>query len=94
MTTRPQGITNPDFPDQVLAGTFTFPAAISTVITDSRVAAESVITLIPTNAAAATLVGSSKSPYVSAKVAGVSFTVATASGVAASGTETFSYTIV
>lgn len=74
-------------------GTFTFPAAVTATITQPAVAANSLIVLVPTNAAAATLVGSAKSPYVSAKTAGASFVVSTADGIAAAGTETFSYSI-
>jgi hypothetical protein len=68
--------------------------AAATVVNDPVVMATSVITLTPTNAAAATLMGSAKCLYVSAKTADTSFTVTTASGVAATGAETFDYTIV
>jgi hypothetical protein len=49
--------------------------------------------LFPTNSAAATLQGSAKSLYVSAKNAGASFVVTTASGASAAGGETLDYII-
>jgi hypothetical protein len=76
------------------AGSFTMPAAASTVVADARVTASSLIFLQPTNAAAGTLQGSNESLYISARSAGVSFTVETAAGTAAAGTETFNYLIV
>ncbi len=81
------------FPFSSVVGTFTMSAAATTVVANANVTTGSKITLTATNAAAGTLVGSTKSPYISAQSAGVSFTVATASGVAAAGTETFSYLI-
>lgn len=78
---------------RVISGTFTLTATASTTITQPGVQSLSTIQLIPTNAAAGTLQGSAKALYVSAKVAGTSFTVSTASGGNAAGTETFSYTI-
>lgn len=78
---------------RVVSGTFTMTATSSLTITQPAVQSLSNIQLTATNAAAGTLQGSNKSLYVSAKVAGTSFTVTTASGVAAAGTETFSYTI-
>lgn len=75
-------------------GTFTFAAAATTTVTQTAIASNSYVVLIPTNAAAATLIGSTKSPYVSTKTAGTSFVVSTASGVAAAGTETFQYVII
>lgn len=71
-------------------GTFTLSAAASTTVSDTRVQATTVISITPKNAAAATLVGSSKSPYIAAVSAGTGFTVTCASGTAA-GTEQFSY---
>jgi hypothetical protein len=55
--------------------------------------ATSVITLMPTNAAAATLMSGAKSLYVSTRTAATSFVVSTADGNAAAGTETFEYII-
>jgi hypothetical protein len=72
-------------------GTFTLGAAVTTTVTQTATAANSIILLMPTNAAAGTLMGSAKALYVSARTAGASFAVSTASGVAAAGTETFSY---
>jgi hypothetical protein len=77
---------------RVTYGTVTLAAAASTTVTQPAVKSNSVIQLTPTNAAAATLMGSNKSVYVSAIVAGASFTLTTASSTAA-GTETFNYTI-
>ena len=73
-------------------GTFTLAAAASTTITQPAVQSNSEISLSPTNAAAATLQGSAKALYYTI-TAGTSFTVLTASGGNAAGTETFSYII-
>lgn len=76
-------------------GTFTWNgAAATTVVTNAGVQATTQVLLIPTNAAAATLVGSNESPYVSARSVGVSFTLSTAAGTAAAGTETFFYILI
>lgn len=72
-------------------GTFTMSAASSKVVTDANVSTTSFIVLMPTNAAAGTLQGSNKSLYITP--AAGSFTVATAAGTAAAGTETFSYAV-
>lgn len=72
---------------------FTLDAAAITVVPNSSVSSSSVVVFAPTNAAAATLVGSGASLYVSSLAPGSSFTVATANGTAAHGTETFSYSI-
>lgn len=77
------------FPRSV--GTFTMAAAASKVVTDANVTTSSVITLTPTNAAAGTLQGSNECLYVTP--AAGSFTVATAAGTNAAGTETFSYLV-
>lgn len=82
------------FNGRVAFGTFTLAAAATTVIPTTAVKGDSNISWTPTNAAAGTLMGGTKSLYVSAISAGVSFTVATASGVVAAGTETFAYIIV
>lgn len=74
-------------------GTFTCSAAATTTVANTAIASTSRVLLIPTNAAAATLVGSTKSPYVSTVTAGTSFVVSTASG-AAAGTETFFYVVI
>ena len=75
------------------AGTFTMAAAASKVVSDTNVASNSIITLTPTNAAAGTLQQSTETLYISSISPGVSFTVATADGGSAAGTETFSYLI-
>jgi hypothetical protein len=73
-------------------GTFTMPAAATFTINQTSIKSNSVIQLNPTNASAATLQGSAKSLYTTIS-AGTSFTVNTADGAAAVGTETFSYSI-
>lgn len=72
-------------------GSFTLAAAATTVVNNANVTALCKIILVPTNAAAATLMGSNKALYISTRTAGTSFTVATASAAAAAGTETFDY---
>jgi hypothetical protein len=77
-------------------GTFTMDAAATKVITNDNIRTGNVITqilLVPTNAAAATLMGGVKSLYVSARTAATNFTVATADANNAAGTETFYYEI-
>lgn len=77
-------------------GQVTLAAAASTVVPNVTVQAGSLVILTAANAAAGTLVGSAKSPYVAPAdhVAGVSFTIRTASAAAAAGTEIFTYQIV
>lgn len=71
-------------------GTFTMPAASSYVVTDSTVGTGTyILPPIPVNASAATLMSSAQSLYV--VPANGQFTVFTASGVAAAGTEQFKY---
>ena len=77
-----------------VTGTFTLGAAATTVVTQTNTKTNSIVLLMPSNAAAATLMGSAKALYVSARSAGASFTVATANAAAAAGTETFSYTLI
>ena len=74
-------------------GTFTAGAAATTAVTNTSVTAASLIFLQPTNAAAATLMAGASSLYISARAAGVSFTVATADAGNAGGTETFNYLV-
>jgi len=74
-------------------GSFTMAAAATKVVTDTNVTATSIIILMPTNAAAGTLQQSTETLYISSISAGVSFTVATADGGSAAGTETFQYLI-
>ncbi len=77
------------FVGNVATITFTMAAAASKTVSSATVQAGSAILLIDTNAAAGTLQGSAKRLYPSAIVPGVSFTVSTASGGNAAGTETF-----
>lgn len=77
-----------------VTGTFTFGAAATAVVPEPSVRSNSIITLIPTNASAATLFGSAKAPYVSARTVGVSFTVSTANAAAAAGGEVINYQLV
>lgn len=72
-------------------GSFTMAAAATKTVTDTSCSSSSRVVLTPSNAAAGTLQGSTKCLYVTA--ANGSFTVTTASGVAAAGTETFNYLI-
>lgn len=76
-----------------IVGTFTLGASVTTVVPQTNTESQSQITLTALNAAAATLMGSNKALYISARTQGASFTVATASGVAAAGTEQFQYTM-
>lgn len=76
-----------------VTGTFTLAAAASTTVAQPAVKATSVVVFTPTNASAATLMGSAKALYVSAIVPGASFTVSTASGGNAAGTEVVQYAI-
>ena len=81
------------FKGRTTFGSFTMGAAATTSIAQPVVASNSVIALTPTNAAAGTLMGSAESLYISAKTVGTGFTVATANGIAATGAETFDYSI-
>lgn len=73
-------------------GTFTMAAASSKVVTDANVTTSSYVpTPTPTNAAAATLMAGTNSLYVTLGTG--SFTVTTAAGGSAGGTETFSYAV-
>lgn len=75
-------------------GSFTCSAASATTVANTATAANSAIIPIATNAAAGTLMGSSRSLYLSARTVGTSFQFTTASGVAAGGTETFIYVMI
>lgn len=83
------GIMSAVFPRSV--GTFTMDATSSKVITDAQATTSSIITLMPLNDYAGTLMGSAKSFYYTR--ASGSFTVTTANGVAATGLEEFAYAI-
>lgn len=76
-----------------LTGSFTLSAAATTTVLNDNVYSDCRITLTPTNAAAAALMGSAKCLYISAKTSKTSFAVTTGDGVAAAGTETFDYQI-
>lgn len=80
------------FTGRMVSGSFTLSSAPTTTIANSSIQAGSILSgLLPLNAAAATLTGSSKSLYLSSISPGVSFTVATADGTNAAGTEKFQY---
>lgn len=74
-------------------GTFTLTAIVSTQVLQPSVQANSIISLMATNAAAGTLMGSAKFLYVSAIAPGASFTLTTSSGVPPAGGEQFSYLV-
>ena len=74
---------------RVVEGTFTATSGTTSVVTQPAVKSNSVVTLTPTNSAAATFLAG-KSYFITI-VAGTSFTVTFTSG--AGGTETFAYTI-
>lgn len=74
-------------------GTFTFPAAATVTVTEPAVTSTSSIKLIPLNASAAILAGSSKNPFVSTKTPGASFVVSTGDATNAAGTEIFQYVV-
>ncbi len=76
-----------------VTGTFTLAAAATTTVPQTATQSTSLITLTPLNASAATLMGSNKALYISARTQGASFTVATASGAAAAGSEQFAYAL-
>ena len=75
-------------------GTFTCAASATTTVTNTSVAANSIILLTPTNAAAATLMSGATALYLSARTAGTSFAFSTANAAAAAGTEAFQFLIV
>ena len=78
---------------RITQGTFTMAAAATTVVPQPAVKAISNIEIWPRNAAAAALMGSAKSAYVSAISPATSFTIATANGAAAVGSELFFYQV-
>lgn len=88
------GTLSTQFPLRARAGVFTLGAAASTVVPDTNTTAGCTVVLTPLNAAAGTLQGSAKALYLSVRTAGASFTVATASGGSAAGTEQFQYVMV
>jgi hypothetical protein len=78
----------------ITGGTFTCANAATTTVLQPLVAANSFILLMPTNAAAGTLMAGATSLYLSARTANTSFAVSTANAGAAAGTETFLYVLV
>jgi len=79
------------FAGQANAGTLTMTATTSKIVTDSAASSSSLVMLFAQNAAAAALMGSAKSLYATSGSG--SFTVATADGTSAAGTEIFTYLI-
>ena len=76
-------------------GSFTWAGATPSVsVANPAVLASSIVIFVPTNASAGSLTGSNKAPYVSAKSVGTGFTLTTANGTNAAGTETFDYIVV
>lgn len=75
-----------------LTGSFTCAAAATTVVSNANSNVNMKVTLVPTNAAAATLMAT-KGLYWSAYSQGSSFTLATGDAASAAGTETFNYYI-
>ena|ERR1700677_4469181 len=76
-----------------ITGSFTLAAAATTTVTQPEITATSVVLPFPTNAAAATLMGSAKALYIKTLTPGASFTVETANAANAVGSETFSYIV-
>jgi hypothetical protein len=78
-----------------ITGTFTMAAAATKVVTEPNIISGSIVQLIAANSAAGVLQGSNEYLYwnASANVPGASFTVATAAGTAAAGTELFYYIV-
>lgn len=81
-------------PMNVHQGQFTCAAAATTTVSDANVKAGSFIALMPTNAAAATLMAGSHSLYISVRNEGASFVVSTADAGSAAGSEIISYIVV
>lgn len=78
----------------VATGTFTCAASATTTVTNTSVAANSMIFITPTNAAAGTLMAGATSLYLSARTVGTSFAFTTANAGAAAGTEQFLYVVI
>jgi hypothetical protein len=79
------------FPLHSNTGSFTLAVAASKTVTDTTIKTGSIVLLMPVNAAAATLMSGANALYTSARTAGSSFTVSTAGGGNAAGTEQFEY---
>ena len=84
------GILASAFPLHSNRGSFTMAAAASKAVADTSIKTGSVILAMPTNASAATLLAGSHNLYFTTSP-GVGFTVHTADGGNAAGTETFDY---
>jgi hypothetical protein len=76
-----------------VTGSFTLSGSANTTVSQVAVAANSVISWIPTNSAAGTVVGSAASIFQSALNAGSGFVVTTANGAATGAGATFTYWI-
>ena len=74
-----------------VTGSFTLSGSANTTISEPSVTPDSIISWVPTNAAAATVIGSAASLYLSARNAGSNFVVSTANGGATAGTAIFTY---
>lgn len=74
-------------------GSFTMDTGTTKIISCTYVATTSQVLLFPTNAAAASLQSATSAIYISDKTAATSFTVTTADGNTAAGTETFDYVV-
>ena len=77
-----------------LSGTFTMTSTATLAVANTLIHSSTRVILIPTNAAAATLMAGASSLYISAVADDTSFTVATADAGSAAGTETFEYVLV
>lgn len=75
-------------------GAVNLAAANATVVACTFVKFNSLIFLSPTNAQATTLMRGASAPYVLTRTAGVGFTIQTADGGAAAGTETFYWVVI
>ena len=77
-----------------LVGSFYLNVAATTTVANENVKTASKIIIIPMNASAATLMGSAKSLYISARTQKTSFAVTTADGTSATGAELFDYWVI
>lgn len=82
------------FQGRMVFGTITLDAAADTVVPNTAAQGNSYIIPLPANQDAAQLMGGAQTLWVSAKSPGTSFTFSTANGVAAAGTEIFSYIMI
>lgn len=74
-----------------VTGTFTMTATTTLAVANTNIAANSIVSLTPTNASAGTMQGSSKHLYIQSVTSGVGFTVATADATNGTAGATFSY---